>query len=176
MRISPGHFCAVALLLAAGGALFPASSRAAVLEIPLALDYRIVEQALGEQVFTGPNRTARLFADRQRCNFVTLAEPRVEGSVDGQVRLLTALRAQTGTPLAGRCWFAKSWHGYIETLLGAHVATGSSAVTFRVADSNLLRTDDQKPALPRFVQAWIKDYVHPRLGGVTIDLQPAVEG
>lgn len=176
MRISPGHFCAVALALAVGGALFPASAHAAVLEISLVLDYRIVEQALGEQVFTGPNRTARLFADRQRCNFVTLAEPRVEGTADGQVRLLTALRAQTGTPLAGRCWFAKSWHGYIETLLAAQVATGSSAVTFRVADSNLLRTDDQKPVLPRFVQAWIKDYVHPRLGGVTIDLQPAVEG
>lgn len=176
MRISPRHLFAVALALAAGGALFPASVRAAVLELPLALDYRIVEQALDEQVFTGPNRTARLFADRQRCNFLTLAEPRVTGTADGRVRMLTALRAQTGTPLAGRCWFAKSWHGYIETLQAAQVAAGSSAVTFRVADSNLLRTDDQQPVLPRFVQAWIKDYVHPRLGAVTIDLQPAVKG
>lgn len=176
MRISTRQFCAVALALAAGGALLPASVHAAVLEIPLALDYRIVEQALGEQVFTGPDRTAPVFADRQRCNFLTLAEPRVEGTADGQVRLLTALRAQTGTPLAGRCWFAKSWHGVIETLQTAQVAPESSAVTFRVADSNLLRTDDQQSMLPRFVQAWIREYVHPRLGAVTIELQPAVAG
>lgn len=176
MRISARQFCSVALALAAGGALFPSSVGAAVLEIPLALDYRIVEQTLGEQVFTGPNGTAELLADRQRCNFLTLAEPRVEGTADGRVRLLTALHAQTGTPLAGRCWLAKSWHGFIETLQAAQVAPGSSAVTFRVADSNLLRSDDQQPVLPRFVQAWIRDYVHPRLGAVTIDLAPAVSG
>ena len=176
VRISPRQLCAAALALAAGGILLSSSVRAAELEIPLALDYRMVEQALGEQVFTGPNGTAELLADRLRCNFLTLAEPRVEGSADGQVRLLTALRAQTGTPLAGRCWLAKSWHGFIETLQAAQVAPGSSAVTFRVTDSNLLRSDDQQPVLPHFVQAWIKDYVHPRLGAVTIDLGPAVSG
>ncbi|MDT8321718.1 MAG: hypothetical protein RQ826_14450 [Xanthomonadales bacterium] len=176
MRQSHRHFCALALALSAGSALFPAGVLAAPLEIPVALDYRIVEQALGEQVFTGANGTAELLADAQRCNILTLAEPRVEGADDGRVRLLTTLHAQTGTPLGGRCWLAKSWHGLIETLQTAQVSPGSSSVSFRVEDSDLLRAEDREPLLPRFVQAWIKEYAHPRLGAVTIELGPAVAG
>jgi hypothetical protein len=176
VRQSHRHFCTLALAFAAASPLFPTGVRAATVEIPLALDYRIVEQALGEQVFSGPNGTAELLADSLRCNFLTLAELRVEGTDDGHVRLLTTLHAQTGTPLGGRCWLAKSWRGLIETLQTAQVSPGSSAVSFRVEDSNLLRADDREPLLPRFVQAWIKEYAHPRLGAVTIDLGPAVAG
>ncbi|MGK2925846.1 MAG: hypothetical protein ACSLE2_09505, partial [Lysobacterales bacterium] len=176
MRKTKRRICAFALALVAGGALFPAGAPASQLEIPVTLDYRIVEQTLDEQVFSGPNGTAELFADPLRCNYLTLAEPRVEGGADGRVRLLTSLQAQTGTPLAGRCWLAKSWQGLIETLQTAEVAPGSTAISFRVEDSNLLRTDDEEPLLPHFVQGWIKNYVHPRLGAVTIDLAPAVSG
>jgi len=176
VRQAHRHFCALALALAASATLAPAGARAAVLEIPVALDYRIVEQALGEQLFSGPGGTAEVYADATRCNTLVLSEPRVEGTDDGQVRLLTSLHAQAGTPLFGRCWFAKSWRGLIKTVQTAQVPAGGSLVSFRVVDSSLLSADDQKEVLPRFLNNWIKDYLHPRLGAVTIDLQPAVSG
>jgi len=165
-----------ALALLAGAALFPAGAPAAMLEIPVALDYRIVEQALGEQVFSGPGGTAEVYADATRCNTLVLSEPRVEGADDGRVRLLTSLRAHAGTPLFGRCWFAKSWSGLIETVQTAQVTPEASGVSFRVVDSSLLRADDRHEVLPEFLKSWIADYLHPRLGAVTIDLQPAVAG
>ena len=165
-----------ALALLAGAALFSAGARAAVLEIPLALDYRIVEQALGEQLFSGPGGTAEVYADPLRCNTLALSEPRVEGSADGRVRLRTSLHAQAGTPLFGRCWFAKSWRGLIETVQTAQVASGTSTVSFQVEDSALLSADDQREVLPQFLQTWIADHLHPRLDAVTIDLEPAVTG
>jgi hypothetical protein len=160
----------------AGSAAFPERAIAALLEIPVALDYRIVEQALGEQLFTGPGGTAEIYADPLRCNTLVLSEPRVGGTDDGRVRLRTSLHARAGTPLFGRCWFAKSWDGLVEILQTAQVTPGSSTVSFRVVDSALLSADDQREVLPRFVQQWVRDRVHPRLGAVTVDLQPAVSG
>lgn len=160
----------------AGSAGFPNRAVAAPLEIPVALDYGVVEQALDEQLFSGPGGTAEIYADPLRCNTLVLSEPRVEGTKDSRVRFLTSLHVQAGTPLFGRCWFAKSWRGTLETVQKAQVAAGSSTVSFRVEDSALLSADDQQQVLPRFVQRWIRDHVHPRLGAVTVDLQPAVAG
>jgi hypothetical protein len=166
----------LALALLAGNTAFPDRAIADLLEVPVALDYRVVEQALAAQVFSGPGGTVEAYADQLRCNSLVLSGPRVEGTADGRVRLLTTLYAQAGTPLAGRCWFAKSWRGLIETLQTAQVLPGSSVVAFRVEESNLLRADDRQEVLPGFLKNWIADHLHPRLSAVTIDLQPAVSG
>ena len=149
---------------------------ASELELPLALDYRILEQALEQQLFTGQGRTVEVYADRIRCNTMELSQPRVEGTDAGHVRILTTIKTHTGTPLGGRCLLAKSWLGVIETLHQASVDTQHSAVAFTIVDSNILQKDEHKPAVPRILQRWIKDYIHPRLDAVQIDLQPAVSG
>jgi len=157
-------------------AMTPQPLLGSTVEIPVPLDYRIVEQALEQQVFTGPDGSAEVFSDHLRCNTLVLSEPVVAGTDDGRVRIQTAMRAQTGTPLGDRCRFAKSWLGVVETLQIAQVEPGSSTVSFRVVDSSLLRSDDGDEVLPRFMQGWITDHVHPRLGAVRIDLQPSIEG
>lgn len=157
------------------GAL-PLALPAVTLEVPISLDYRIVEEALAQQVFTEPNSTAEVFADAIRCNTLVLSDPRVAGGEDGKLRLATEVEASVGTPFGGKCRFSKSWQGVVETEQTAHVEPGMPVVRFRIVDSRLLRADDGKDALPRFMQRWIRDYVHPRLAAVTIDLGPAVGG
>jgi hypothetical protein len=166
----------VVRFLALIAAALPISLPAATLEIPIALDYRIVEEALAQQMFTGPDRTADVFADDARCNTLVLSNPRVSGGDDGRLRLVTDMQASVGTPIGGACRFARSWNGVVETEQTAQVAPGASVVTFQIVDSRLLRAEDGKDALPRFMQGLIRDYVHPRLGAVTLDLGPAVGG
>lgn len=163
-------------VLAAALAGIPTASAAAVVELPLALDYRIVEQALADQLFTGPGHTAEVFADRNRCNRLELAAPSVDADADGRLRLLTTMRARTGTPLGSRCWFAKRWTGVVETMQSVQADPQASTLTFRVVDSTLLSAEDGSAALPGFMQRWINAYVHPRLAAVRIDLQPAISG
>jgi len=153
---------------------FPAF--AAKLEIPLALDYRIVDQAVREQVFTGQDTTAQVFADKIRCNSLVLSEPRIEGADAGRLLIVSAMRARTGTPLGGKCWFAKTWDGLIESEQTAHAEPGTGNVIFRIVDSRLLDPEDRHEVLPGFVRKWIRDYVNPRLGAVKIDLTPVVSG
>lgn len=163
-------------LCLAAATLFAEDSRAAELEIPVALDYRILDQALVEQVFTGPDATAELFSDRLHCNALTLSEPHVTGTDDSQVRVVTRMQARTGTPIGDRCLFAKTWNGIVETEQTAHADPTAARISFRIVDSRLLSAEDGTDVLPGFMRGWLRDYVHPRLGAVTIDLEPALSG
>ncbi len=149
---------------------------AAELELPLALDYRILEQALDQQLFTGPDQSVEVYTDRIRCNTMVLSEPRIEATDSGQFRILTTIKTHTGTPLGRRCVLANTWIGVIETVHESFVNAEQMTVGFSVVDSNILRRDEQKPAVPRIVRKWITEYLHPRLDAVRIDLQPAVSG
>ena len=154
----------------------PLALLAATLEVPVSLDYRIVEEALVQQVFTEPNKTAEVFADAIRCNALLLSDPRVAGGEDGKLRLATEVAASVGTPIGGKCRFSKTWQGVVETEQTVHVEPGMPVVALRTVESKLLRADDGKDVLPRFMQRLIRDHVHPRLDAVTIDLGPAVGG
>jgi hypothetical protein len=176
MNTAKHRFCLAAAVSLIVSTTLCSPAFAAKLEIPLTLDYHVVDRAFRDQVFSGPNASAEVFADKIRCNTLVLSEPRIAGADAGRLRVLTTMRAQTGTPLAGKCWFAKSWHGLIETLQTAHADPGQSQVTFRVVDSTLLDPGDQHEVLPSFLRKWIRDYVHPRLGAVKFDLRPMVTG
>ncbi|MEQ9464915.1 MAG: transglycosylase SLT domain-containing protein [Haliea sp.] len=163
-----------ALLCWALAALLPVPALAVPIELPVSLDYAVVNDALARQVFQSPDGSAELFRDSQDCNQLTLSDPQVEGTENGQLRLTTKVRARVGTPLAGRCILPFAWNGSIETLEEVLVAPAGGRVTFRIIDSNILSGDDQKRKMPGVVWNWIKDQVHPRLGGVTIDFGPAL--
>lgn len=168
-RTLPGLIALIAVGL-------PPALPAATLEVQVSLDYRILEEALAQQVFTDPNSTAEVFADAIGCNMLVLSDPRVAAGEDGSLRLVTEMRASVGTPIGGNCRFARTWQGVVETEQTAHVEPGRPVVAFRIVDSRLLRADDGQDVLPGFMQRLIRDYVHPRLGGVIIDLGPAVGG
>lgn len=159
------------LFATAVGVLSPGS--AAALELPITLDYGIVNHALAEQLFLGPEGSAEVFSDGLDCNSLVLSDPWVEGNAEGQLRVTTKVKARGGTPLGGRCLLPFEWHGIIETLEEAHVPEGSTTIAFRVIDSNILG-GDQSRSMPGILWNWIKGYVHPRLGAVTVDFAPAL--
>lgn len=153
----------------------PLELPAATVEVPISLDYGIVEEALAEQVFTGPDRTAEVFSDAIRCNVLVLSDPRITGEA-GRLRLVTDMQAHVGTPIGGTCRFARTWRGVVETEQTTRVRSGMPVVEFHVVDSRVLRAENGKDVLPRFMRRWMRDHVYPRLGGVTIDLGPVVTG
>ena len=167
---------AVVIVIGLLAGTVPAVVSAASVEVPVSLDYRIVEEALEQQVFTGANRSAEVFADSAGCNTLVMSDPRVSGGEDNRMLLITEMRARFGVPAGGSCLFSGDFNGIVETAQTAHVQTGAQLIGFRIVESRLLKAEDGKDALPGFMQRWIRDYVHPRLGGVLIDLAPAVSG
>jgi len=144
-----------------------------VLDLPVTLDYEIVGQALAQQLFLGPDGSAEVFSDGLDCNSLLLSDPRVAGGAEGQLRITTRAIARGGTPLGGRCLLPFEWQGTIETLEEAQVSEDGTTIAFRVIDSNIL-SGDQSRSMPGILWNWIKGYVHPRLGAVTVGFAPAL--
>jgi len=165
---------AACLLLFA--AAFAPGAFAAELDLPLELDYRILEQTLDQQMFSDPGRSAQVYADHIRCNTLELSEPRVSGTEDGHIRIRTTIKTRTGTPLGQKCLLAKFWTGVIDTVHEASVDAASSTIAFKVVDSDILNKDERHSVIPRVMRKWIVQYIHPRLDAVAIDLQPAIIG
>ncbi len=149
---------------------------ASELQIPVTLDYRVLEQALDKQLFSGPDRTVEVYSDRIHCNTMQLSAPRIEGTIFGQVHVFTTIRTRIGTPFGKRCLWAKSWDGVLETVHETDIDVERSAITLVIVDSNILRSDEQRTGFPRVIQKRINEYIYPQLNAVEIDLRPAVTG
>ncbi|MEX2482894.1 MAG: hypothetical protein WD928_18715, partial [Gammaproteobacteria bacterium] len=77
-------FCAGAALLMCGVWGASAADGIAV-NVPVALDYALIEQALREHLFSGDGASLTVSQDAAGCNRVTAAAPRVAASGDGRV-------------------------------------------------------------------------------------------
>jgi hypothetical protein len=168
----------IATLVALSALLWTAPLQlfAGELQVPITLDYRILDQALNEQLLSGPGNTAELFTDGSRCNSLRLSNPRIEGTDSGQVRILTDISTRTGIPTGNRCVLPLEWNGVIETRHQAYIDRNRPAIGFRIVDSGILRADEQTRAVPGVIWDWIKDFIQPRFDAVSVDLTPAIAG
>jgi hypothetical protein len=142
--------------------------------VPVQLDAAFIRQALLAQVYTGPEHSARLWDDGSGCNFLLLSDPQVEPR-DGRLRIRSAGKARVGTAVGSSCLTLVDWAGTAEIDEEPVLDPALPIVRFRVVDSNLFASDGRK-RVTGTVWDWVKQYVHPRLEAVTIDLnQPLAE-
>ncbi len=139
-----------------------------VLESPV--NYALVRGALVEQIFIGPDTTARVLEGKNACNILTLSEPEVDGAA-GRVRVRTRVTSRGGTPLTrGRCLPLFEWNGVLEAAEEPYVLDGQRAIGFRVSDSKILNAEGESSAVPGVLWRWVKENVHPRLEQLRVDL------
>lgn len=159
--------------LAAGCAT--SSMAADALRLDLPVGYALVRAALVEQIFIGPDTTARVLEGKNACNLLTLAEPEVEGGA-GKIIIRTRVISRGGTPLTqGRCLPLFEWTGILEASEEPHVLDGQRAIGFRVTDSKILNAEGEKSAVPGVLWRWIKENVHPRLETLKVDIGPPLD-
>ncbi|GGO78671.1 hypothetical protein GCM10011348_11170 [Marinobacterium nitratireducens] len=156
--------------------MLPAQARPDELTVPLTLDYRILAKAFAEQLFQGPEQSARLYSDTAGCNSLQLAHPRIDTDAFGRIRILSDIDARIGTPAPPQCLFPLQWQAVLDTRLEVYPDAGGKGLDFRVVDSDILKADEQTRTPPGVLWNWIKGIVHPRLETVSIDLSPTLAG
>jgi hypothetical protein len=140
--------------------------------INLPVNYGLVRAALVEQIFIGPQQTARVLEGKNGCNVLTLSHPEVAGGA-GQIVIRTRVVSRSGTPLTqGRCLPLFEWKGVLEATQAPQVLDGQRVIGFRVTDSKILNAEGEKSAVPGVLWRWIKENVHPRLDTLKVDLGP----
>lgn len=148
---------------------FAAPAAAREVRVPIELDAELVRGAFLGQVFNGADQKARVWDDGSGCNFLTLDVPDV-AIHDDRVYVTSPARARVGTLVLGKCLSVLDWDGFVEVVEQPELQPGTAVFGFKVVDSNLYGPKHQKQVASGVVWNWVKDYVHPRLSTVTIDL------
>ncbi len=152
------------------GVVAGAAADELILNLPI--NYGLVRAALVDQIFIGPQTTARVLEGKNACNLLTLSEPEAEGGA-GQIVVRTRVTSRGGTPLTqGRCLPLFEWTGILEATEAPQVLKGQRAIGFRVTDSRILNAEGEQSAVPGVLWRWIKENVHPRLETLTVDVGP----
>ena len=104
-------------------AALPASAREVV--VPLQLDYAFMRKVAAEQVFTGPDRTARMWDDGSGCNFLVLSDPQVDCTAGAPAHPQRRAGARR-RPIFSFCIPLFNWNGTVEVLEEAVVTAGAA--------------------------------------------------
>lgn len=140
------------------------------IKVPLQMEYALLRQILLEQVYTGPNHTARAFDDGMKCNSLVLSDPKVASDA-GRIRIISAAEANLGNVKDGQCSQALQWQGFIELVEQPVLAPGLSGLRFTIVDSKLYDREGERPIVAGTLWDWMKTYVHPRLEPLQLDLK-----
>ena len=168
------RYCYPALLVVAAMLAYAPAAPAREVTVPIELDHEFLRRGLLAQVYTDPGDTARVWDDGSGCNFMVLSSPQVD-TKDRRVRVVSAGKARVGTAIGGQCLVILNWSGFIEAFEDPVVDPSAPIVRFHVVDSNIYGPDWKKQLTTGVLWDWMKKYVQPRLGALTVDLQGAFD-
>ena len=155
----------------------PAAAAPLPVNVPVGLEYTLIEQALREHLFTGDGASLTVTEDPSACNRLTVAEPRVAASGDGRVAVTLDVALRGGTPVAGRCVLPFAWNGTVVLIETPTFRDVPGKLAFHITDSHLASAGDAAAAgVPAQLWGALKQFVHPRLEGFTIDLSALLAG
>jgi hypothetical protein len=130
-----GNSRSAGILLAALFVSLPGA--AAVVEVPVFLEYPLVQRLLVSQLFTGPGGHADILGDASGCNVIRLQDPRI-GAEGGDLAVEAQVDAKLGLALPGGCSEILRWQGRVGVLGQAVVQPGGKSVRFEPSHSWLI--------------------------------------
>ncbi|ADJ27559.1 lytic transglycosylase domain-containing protein [Nitrosococcus watsonii] len=141
------------------------------IQVPIQLNNELLRHILIREVYAGPHHTAQVWNDNSGCNSLVLSNPRV-GNAGQQLRILSDGIAKLGTPIGNSCIPLLDWKGTIEVFQKPMLGPELTTLYFQTVQSNIYNAEGHKETATGQLWDRIKEYVHPRLSQVRIDLQP----
>ena len=155
-------------LLLTVGLLFSANGFAREINVPVPMDYRLIQNVLVNQLFTGEGQSAQLWQDGKRCSFLDLSDPHISGQ-GGQVKIDNTVHTQFGAKMGGKCMALIKWSGVLETLQKPTLDKSGNVLSFPVTHISASDRNGQSLNIAQ-LQELLQQVVAPRLAGLKIDL------
>lgn len=152
---------AACLLLSSGGF-------AREINVPVPMNYRLIQNVLVSQLFTAEGQRAQLWQDGKRCSFLDLSNPQISGQ-QGQVKIDNTVHAQFGAKMAGKCMALIKWSGILETLQKPTLDKSGNVLSFPVTGVKAYDRKGQSLNIAQ-LQDLLQKVVAPRLSDLKIDL------
>lgn len=153
--------------------LFALPAHSQPVDVPLQIDYDFIRKMLLNELYTGPNKTAKVWEDKHGCGFLTLSDPQLSGE-KGLVRMLNKMQTRIGARLGGQCIPLLSLEGMLETFQKPTLDANKSIVTLPLVKMNAFDQSGNPIGDGKLWDA-VKRYVEPKLSGIKLDLGEAKE-
>ena len=138
------------------------------INVPVPLNYRLIQNVLVKQLFTGEGQTAQLWQDGKRCSFLDLSNPQISGEGE-QVKIDNNVHAQFGAKMGGKCMALIKWSGILETLQKPTLDKTGNVLSFPVTRTNAFDSNGNPLNIAQ-LQNLLQRVVAPRLADLKIDL------
>ena len=138
------------------------------INVPVPLDYRLIQNVLANQLFTGQGQSARVWKDGKECSFLDLSNPQIGGE-NSQVKIGSDVHAQFGAKMGGKCMTLIKWNGILETLQKPTLDKTGTVLSFPVTRINAYDRSGM-PLNIEQLHELLQQVVAPRLANLKIDL------
>jgi hypothetical protein len=145
-------------------------ARATQVEIPLNLDYLLLDAAVKQRFYTGPDERAELWNGADNCGHFYAIDPRLSRA-GTNVQLATQSDFEAALAVAGRCLNAMSWKGNLVATTAPRI-TGFT-IKFPITDLNFYGGDGTTSGRTAF--GLIKSALIDQLGSFSYDLHPQLQ-
>jgi hypothetical protein len=143
---------------------------AAQLNVPINVDYLLLDSGIRQRFYTGPNGTAELWNGSDNCGHFRATNPRFSRS-GSDVRLDTNGDLEAALALAGQCLNAMSWTGDLAATATPRIE--DLQLKFHVTDLNFYTPEGAPIGGSAF--ELIKHTLTSELGSFSYDLHPYFE-
>jgi hypothetical protein len=147
-------------------------SEAAIIRVPVEVDYLVLDAALKQRLYTAAGGRAEFWKGPDGCGYFYGRNPRF-GRNQGAVKLETDGNLNLGLGVAGQCLSALEWSGIIEAETAPYI--DGFALKFRVTDINFYNPDRTQGAMASRAFGLVKQNLIPRLETFTYDAKPYME-
>jgi hypothetical protein len=162
---SAAALCLVVLAIVAAGA------DAAEIDVPLDLDYLLLDAALQQQLYTGQNGRAEFWKSPDNCGYFYAQNPRFLRTGEA-VELTTDSQLNAGIGVGGQCLSVVEWSGIIDAATAPYI--DGFALKFRVTDINVYNPGQAAKPIGGRAMDIVKASLLPRLQTFSYDLAPYV--
>lgn len=141
---------------------------AQTLNLPLQLDYALINKLVSSNLYKGTGNSAEVWHDGGKCSSLKLANLKIDGK-DEQIRLANDVQVQFGTKLGGQCIPLLNWQGVLETLQKPVLNADHTVLSLPITQAIAYDQQGRQLNIDK-LQDLLKRVVEPKLAELSIDL------
>lgn len=139
------------------------------IDVPMTLDYDLMDALAADAVFTGPEKQAILLSKKDGCQIVMVSDPRFR-EADGSLFIDLRVHVRYGFSMGRRCLFPVTFDGYLTARQQPVLDPETWQLQFTTVSSHLENRNRQPARLANFIWRRIQERLPDLLAPIIIDL------
>jgi len=153
---------------------FSSNCLAKTVEIPIRLDYPLLQSLIITSSYTDTEQTAQLVNEGNGCVALTLSNPRFSGE-DGIIHFTTDVFVHAGTPVAGSCLLPFTWNGSIKVAQNPKLDSKTWQLTFQTLATTLYSENGQPVESLNVIVKHMLPFINSYMQDFSVRLAPPIE-